>query len=359
MSLEIQAKDYLLTKGLSFSTKPNLISDPILINVTAQPTMLRKLHSNGKVALVQIYQQDGKPVNKKFYVSEEWLGKGTAVQDFKVDPNVIVAGAAEPECGDDFKVDEEEPIPKVVKEEVVQVEIQERSDPTACNVLNTESAHAALYTKCYESIRAKLKFNKDDSSYKNLSKLYTLSEKEKHFMAALFTMYGEARGTRPPEENMASILFVLENRLSYAKSKGHTNANLLDVAVQNSQFSMFNPSDPNWKAAITADSTKMAAAIKVYAQRKSTFAKHSITNDVYHYATAGLCKSKNPPDWALTKVKTTVKEKVIVTEKLKARANVNVNGHNIVHHYYFKDVPWTFNPNNRYKTYAEQEGLIK
>jgi hypothetical protein len=314
---------FLLTHPLNFSEVPGRAG--VQISVGAQPTLMKRLSSENGVTRVQIFQENGKAVNKIRYLSEHWFEQGTSLSNFEIDPNKIIADVNDPDCDEEAINDETN---------------------RACAVLDTQSSDVNLYTHCYETIHRKLNIKGSDSAYVTISKLYTLPENQQRFMAMLLTMYGEARGTKPPELHMASIMRIIDNRLRIAKQR-HLESTELDVVLQNSQFSMFNPRDPNWKAAITANSEKMMNALNTYATQ-STYAfgtKRSGNNgdNVFHYMTSSLFNSGNI-SWATRPIEVTVNNTV-----LKSRNA----------HVFFDNIPWSFSPSNRYKEYAHKKGLVK
>lgn len=315
---------FLLTHPLNFSEAPGRAG--VQINVGSQPTLMRRLSSENGITKVQIFQENGREVNKIRYLGERWFEQGTSLSQFQVDPNKIIADVNDPDCEEDKLV--------------------EASTAKACEVLDTQNSDVNLYTHCFESIQKKLKIKKSDSAYVTISKLYTLPKNQQRFMAMLLTMYGEARGTNPPELHMASVMRIVDNRMRIAREK-HPESTELDVVLQNSQFSMFNPRDPNWKAAITANSEKMMNALKTYATQ-STYAFGTKKpgykgENIFHYMTSSLYHSGNI-DWATKPIEVTVNNKV-----LKARNA----------HVFFDNIAWSFAPSNRYKEYAHKKGLIK
>ncbi len=86
---------------------------------------------------------------------------------------------------------------------------------------------------------------------KVFSAFYTLDQSERDFLATSCTAFGEARtgassyATPETRVNMAAVIKVLKNRLEKAK-KTFPDAELLDIALQNAQFTMYSPNDPNW-----------------------------------------------------------------------------------------------------------------
>lgn len=337
-NLALAQEVFLLTKSLDFSNSPGLKGARAMA-VGKQPTLMKKLSEKNGVIKVQIFQQNGKSVNKTMYVSAKWFKRGTdsKAEKFHTDPNEIVeksTKAPELEC-------EEE-------ERVVRPQPFHHGGLTggACSVLDSNSEDVELYLKCFQYIQNRLEFN-SKSAYKTLSKLYTLSPSEQKFMAMVLTMYGEARGARPTDAQMSAVMKVIENRTTKAR-ESNPESNELDVVLQDSQFSMYNPKDRNWRAALTATPEEIREAVKVFATNgagQCVSKPSSQTDDVYHYATSQLCNSRNRPDW--------IRQGQRVQMKFDG-APITSSGA----HYFYADVPWTFKPYNRYRQYAEQVGDI-
>lgn len=314
---------FLLTKSLDFASE-NGSKKVLTLRPKNQPTLIRKISESNGVMKVEVFQENGKPVSKKLSISTKWLARGTTSQGldkFIVDPNPIVQNI-NPDC-------EEEKTPVVPATE-------------SCKVLSSGDQDIEKHMECFASIQERLEFNNPTTSYKSLSKLYTLSPEEQKFMACILTMYGEARGLDPVEQQMAAVMKVVENRTKYAQNE-YSDANELDVVLQNSQFSMFNPRDPNWKKAITADPAEMRDAIRVFASKTTNMC--TAPDNVYHYATTQLCRSSNRPNWAKSSRK--------IDMEFSDLDSI-LSGHT-----FFYDIAWSFNPSNRYKEYASQNGLIK
>jgi hypothetical protein len=314
---------FLLTQPLEFSEEPG--APGTQINVLSGATLMKRLSTENGLVKVQVFQENGREVNKIRYLSEKWFNLGTSpshLSQFHIDPNVLVERLnAGPECEEDTA--------------------------KACAVLDTENSDVALYTECFEAIQNKISFKSSDSAYTSLSKLYALSESEKRFMAMILTMYGEARGTTPPEEHMAAVMKVITNRTRIAKAE-YPDATELDVVLHNSQFSMFNPRDPNWKAALKADAENMKIAIGVFVERNSykyrTSDPQISADSIFHYMSTALFNSKKKIAWASDTID------VFVNEKLVTSKNAHV---------FFDDIAWNFTPKNRYKKYAKKKGIIK
>ena len=314
---------FLLTQPLELSEEPGVPG--IQMNVLPGATLMKRLSTENGLVKVQIFQENGKEVNKIRYLAEKWFALGTSpshLSQFQIDPNVLVQRLnAGPECEEDTS--------------------------KACAVLDTESGDVALYTECFEAIKNKLSFKSSDNAYTSLSKLYALSASEKKFMAMILTMYGEARGTIPPEEHMAAVMKVIVNRTRIAQAE-YPEVNELDVVLHNSQFSMFNPGDPNWRAALKADAENMKTAISVFVERNSykyrTDDPKISADSIYHYMSTALYNSKQKIAWATDTIDLYVNEKLVSPKDA---------------HVFFDDIAWNFTPKNRYKKYAQKKGILK
>ena len=276
------------------------------------------------------------------YVSSKWLSAGTTpspVASFEIDPNVVLT-KINPQC---------KPVEKETAEAPLASAVQTKGLSPACQVLGTENPNPEAYVNCLGEIKAKLKYKDSDTASVTISKLYGLHPLEQKFMAYILTMHGEASGMRPPVPHMAGVMKTIENRLAYARKK-YPEANELDVVLQNLQFSMYNKNDPNWRRAIKASPQMMMAAITTYAKRNimsiETSPRGPEVNKVYHYATTDLCNSRSAPPWKDSRkhVKLVVDGSAVAIPK---------------GHMFFRDIPWTFSPNNNYRSYAKQEGIIQ
>lgn len=251
-----------------------------------------------------------------------------------VDPNELVKESTLPP----FHCDDEE-----------DTKISQDTKSTgACSILNAKNGgDINKFIACFDSIKEKLKITKASSPYETISKLYKLPPQEQTFMAMVLTMYGEARGTNPPGENMAAVMKVIENRTVFARKKS-PQANELDVVLQTSQFSMYNPHDDNWSLAINSSGAQIASAIKVFANRNTTYNTDRMPDNIYHYHVPGIKKQV----WMNVKnrVKVVLNGKVIADEgddpKYKSE------------HYFYEDVSWSFNINNPYRKYAKKKGFV-
>lgn len=342
---------YILTRPLEFSSSEFLVNAK-LYSVSNNPTLLKKVSEKNGIVEIKFIQINGVPNQKTVYVSSKWFSRGTQFESmipFQVDPNKVVKDFEKTNSlkhcqALENKVPEKGKILDSVKTNIAQ--------SNSCDILKETRGNYSgdqkkeMYLTCFESIKERItKPNGKKNSYKILSKLYKLPKEQQVFMAQMLTMYGEASGAMPPAEQMAAVLQIIDNRTRYAKEK-FPEANQLDVVLQNTQFSMYNPSDSNWRRALFASKEKLKLAIHVIVNRDQykmkNGSKGNFVENVYHFVTAGLCVNKNLPYWALAcrKTKPVNVNDIVLSSK---------NGH-----VFLADVPWTFNPNNRYKTYSEK-----
>lgn len=328
VSLPISAAEtLLLTKSLDFLVSPHS-NKTTRLQVGKQPTLIRLLGESGGLSEVEIFQQNGKAVNKRMFVSSKWLKRGTdsRTTDFQIDPNLMVNRDYNELLCEDPEVEED---------------IGTAKTEGNCEVLSSGSSDVAKHMKCFNHLKEKLNIRSPNSAYGAISKLYTLEPEEQKFMALILTMFGEARGTSPVQAHMAAVMKVVENRTEKA-NMSDPDLNELDIVLQDSQFSMFNPRDPNWRAAFKASANDMKNAIMVYAQKKSRSCDvipAKIDEDkVYHYATFA-------PFWAHQGKEVNMS---VDGKKLSAKGA----------HRFWAGVPWSFNSSNRYKRYARQKGLL-
>lgn len=319
----------LLTKSLNFSSSPNLKKSQIL-QVGKRPTLMRKIGESNGVTEVEVFQMNGKSVQKKLYISTKWLKKGTdqSAVEFHTDPNTIVNS-------DPFEL----MCPKVEEPSFERTSNSESSQ--GCSVLATGSTDVNAHLECFNEIKEKLHVKSPYTAYKAISKLYTLAPAEQKFMAMILTMFGEARGTNPVQANMAAVMKVIENRTNKAQ-ESDPDLNELDIVLQDAQFSMFNPRDPNWKKALKASESEMRNSIEVFATKQSRtcdVAPPKFDEDhVYHYATFA-------PYWAHQGQEVKM---LVDGEKLSSSGA----------HRFWAKVPWSFTSSNRYKRYAKKKGLL-
>jgi hypothetical protein len=278
------------------------------------------------------------------FVSSDWFEAGAkknTIIPFKLDPKKMIVKAIsyDKDCNIVPIYD-----PKVL----LKAEIEEyKKNP--CSILTQKEISKEInieevYMGCLDSIKTKLNISYKDNAYKAISKLYTLPKIEQSFMAKILTMYGEASGTKPPSEQMSAVLKVIENRTRVVK-ENYPEATELDVVLQNSQFSMFNPSDPNWRRALFADNDEIQKAIHVLAKKdeyKIKVDKKKKVDNIFHYMAKSLCDSPPPPPW-VSDCKSDTKLEINKTSL------IDKNGH-----LFFEDLKWAFNPNNRYVLYLKQ-----
>jgi hypothetical protein len=193
---------------------------------------------------------------------------------------------------------------------------------------------------CLKDIKRQISYDNDPlTQEKTIQNLYKLPRYQQDFAAAVFTGYGEGRSE--VDKEVALIFKTISNRIRYAKEKGCTNANALDVVLQRKQFSMWNKNDPNWSKAVSEDQESYSEdkqqqrMIKIFIKFKNNNYRFDPKKDlekVYHYRTKNI---STIPEWGATS---------------KARAVVKVNGTNLGAsnskvknaHYFFKSVAWSF-----------------
>lgn len=338
---------FLLSKTLEFS-KNSQFTDLKMIHAQEKGITLFKVIEKVKNILkIEVIQKNGLPANEILYISEKWFNRGTKKTEdpsfinLKLDPNQALQNINSP-----LKL----PCPGF--DETTSAIFN--SPPTICDkaLLETPSSKEA-HLQCFEFLQNKIKNkmsekNRSKRAYQAISALYELKEHEQKFLAYLLTMYGEARGTKPVKEQMAGVMKVIQNRTEYAKEKGFLDANELDVVLQNNQFSMYNVQDNNWEVALNANFEEMSDAVDVYMEKDSFQIKINQkkqtkkTDSVYHYISKMLYLSEDRPLWSLP----------------SNHVNLAVNGsvlNNSNGHVFFSNVPWTFEPTNKYKKYAEKE----
>lgn len=195
--------------------------------------------------------------------------------------------------------------------------------------------------QCFVELRKKINKESSMDYEKTIRELFKLNPYEQEFMSAVLTGYGEGRSES--EEEIAMIFKTLENRKKYAIAKDCKNANILDMALQPYQFSMWRKDDPNWPKAISLENEEFSEKkdfkrmIKIfinYREGKYKFEPLKTANRVYHYRMKNMDKEPDtPPDWGPSKI---------------ALLNLKVNKKNIgkdystSEHYFFKKVAWSF-----------------
>lgn len=345
---------YVLGKSLQFSSHKNM-SDAKVINVNSGITLFKILEQTKDTVKVEMIQKNSKSTKQILYVSKKWFNRGTSIQDdaivkFNLNPNDVIAPLSAPKK-DCPEIPAEMPVAKKI--------IPKLKTSNVCeNILENPDTTNDQYLICFKSIQDRFQDRlaekkQSKRAYNVLSGLYELSKEEQKFMAYILTMYGEARGTVPREAQMAAVMQVIKNRTRQAREKGYPEANELDTVLQNNQFSIYRTKDKNWLAGMTATSDQLADVIKVYRNvnkyvieaNKNKGKLHDVSEKVYHFISHQLNLSQERPDWA------TSKNQVAMT--VNGKGINNSNGH-----VFFQNVPWTFEPNNKYKRYAIKEGLI-
>jgi len=279
-------------------------------------TLFKIIGTKGSVTEVELIQENGREKSKKLFVSTKWLKRGTKTHTLITDPNEVMKNVDETLNGN-LDCDE----PKEITEPI-----------GSCESLTQTLSKTKLPSleNCLNSLLDKIP--KSGSAQKRLSKLYDFSDAEQEFLAHVLTAYGEARGAKPTKAQLKGVMNVVENRVSYAQQT-HPDANALDIVFQKSQFSMYNPKDGNWKAALkNANPEIMNLAIEAYIEMKTE--ESDVPSNVYHYMTTTLSKT-GKVSWA----------------KNSKKKRVQVDGSyldNNSGHVYYRDIAWSFNPRNRY-----------
>jgi hypothetical protein len=347
---------FILTDQLQFSSSQNL-TKARGISPTKEITLFKKISEKNGVTKLLLFQLNGNPRSETVYISSKWFARGTrggSIESFKVDPNNLL-NAFNKNINCEYcqaNAGEEEqatrPNPKIDNAYVTG------RGNDSCSILKSNSQNISeenneeKYLDCFDSIIKKINISYQNSAYKTISKLYLLPPEQQIFMARILTMYGEASGAIPPEEQMAAVLQVVNNRTRVAQEK-YPKINQLDVVLQNSQFSMFNPKDSNWKRALFASRDKVKEAVHVLANPAKYIMKDTKGHieNIFHFMTPNLCHYKFRPSWIKS-----------CEEKSHVKVNdVKLNSPN--GHIFFANIPWAFNPKNRYKEYARQHGGIR
>lgn len=211
---------------------------------------------------------------------------------------------------------------------------------------NAQSWNQEVLYSCLQYLRTAIGGEDDPLDHdKILRNLYLLEPHEQELMGMVLTSYGEVRGADINEAYV--VMKTLSNRVKTARERGCKNANALDAATQPWQFSVWNKKDPNWKKAVSIEEEedneeeKMRALLGVYknykanaytinAQDKKTF------DSITHFRTQDL---KDVPSWG--RAGNAIKN--IRINRKDAGANGNIK----VHHYFFKNIPWSFKYNQK------------
>lgn len=156
-----------------------------------------------------------------------------------------------------------------------------------------------------------------------------LNPTEQEFLGHIVTSIGEAGVLAPPIEEMVAIMMILENRKDYAKSKGFSNANVLDAALQPSQFSMYNRGAHHWSDALNRENSdnQTQHALDAFIKLKNTTLTPTLRR-VYHYHTNSV-----HPDW-----KTPSKVVPITLNGVSLRKSGK-------RHIFYRDIGWSFRNN--------------
>lgn len=310
---------FLLTNSLD-AYQDKISGKVVRIKPGSKPTLFRKIKESHGMVEVELIQKNGQSSNQKLFLSSYWFERGTSTNSLKP-----------------FEIDPHKVVDNINRGEAICVQNNHNLPSEKCSILKTGRNDIDDHMACFEHLKTKLLKPGHHSAYQILSRLYTLAPEEQTFMANIMTMYGEARGLHPVEKQMAAVMKVIENRTKVAKADYPNHGiNELDVVLQNSQFSMFNPKNGNWRKALRADSEDMRHAIKVYAEKQSKDCK--LGNNVCHYVAERLCHSPHAPRWT----------------KSRSEVEIGLSGHA-----FYSNVGWDFNPNNRYKQFARNQDLIE
>lgn len=189
--------------------------------------------------------------------------------------------------------------------------------------------------KCFASIKDVLSEGKrlsPDDRDKVFPEFYTkLNPIEQEFMASMVTSIGEAGVLAPPAEEMVAIMMVLKNRRDQAREKGFSDANMLDAALQNMQFSMYNKGAHHWSDALNrpnSDNQTQYAFDAFIKFKNLKLPSSSPLKDIFHYHT-----DKVAPAWKSARNMLKV---VLNGVKLKESG---------ARHLFYKDIGWTFKHN--------------
>lgn len=209
-----------------------------------------------------------------------------------------------------------------------------------------QSWNSSLLFSCLQYLRTKVGGESNPLDHDAILKnLYRLEPHEQELMGMVLTSYGEVRGADINEAYL--VMKTLSNRVKTAKEKGCKHANALDAATQAWQFSVWNKNDPNWKKAISLEleedneEEKMKAILGVYKNYKA--GTYTVNNqdkktfdNITHFRTQNLT---NVPDWGRA-------HNAIKTIRINGK-DAGASGNMKVHHYFFKNIPWSFKYNNK------------
>ncbi len=194
-------------------------------------------------------------------------------------------------------------------------------------------------------VKKSLDENKSLDREKFLKALYSLSPKERDFIALTFTAQGESGIITPPLGEMMIIMKALENRRNNANNKiakknEKANIELLDVALQPFQFSMYNEKDSGWKTVLLSGKSNIKNeknAIDAFLKMKDPNTK-ILPSNITHYVANYLynkSKKKGEKRWYLKEKKTKVK--VFIDNDKKG---TDLKGKNGVEHFFYSDMNW-------------------
>lgn len=254
------------------------------------------------------------------------------------DSNPEPAVAAEPVTDDDLISPDEKNVPVVT---------DNTKWKPGCEVLADESKIKSQDSKqlfqCIRSIQSAIDKGARDSkgrlirsaTFKNLYS--RLNKQEQKFAAYIFTAHGEASSLAvrnpPKHEEMIAVMKVLDNRMNASNNNRRATRkpfNQLDVALDRSQFSMYNSNDPNWRRVLDIDRREnFSVAIHSYIKYlKGDLQPKPEVDRVYHYHTNYVS-----PAWKVRSKKVNV-----------SVDGAWVNGTSRVQHLFYRDIAWSRNP---------------
>lgn len=168
----------------------------------------------------------------------------------------------------------------------------------SCEVLNVKpntQEHYDQIVTCFNNLREVIKKAGTDK-YGNLNRdltfkaLFTeLNKKEQRFMAMVMTSFGEAGILSSfGEQEITTVMKVIDNRTQMAREQKGNKISELDVALEPSQFSMYNANKNHWKEALNTNQKHkwMQRSLKAYINYQSTKfePKPDVDEMVYYHA---------------------------------------------------------------------------
>ncbi len=208
---------------------------------------------------------------------------------------------------------------------------------------NLKSSDTRKLFQCIRSIQAAINRGARDSRGRlDRSKVFKnlygrLNKQEQKFAAFIFTSHGEASSLAvrnpPKHEEMIAVMKVIDNRMNASNNNRRATRkpfNQLDVALDRSQFSMYNKNDPNWRRVLDIDRREnFNVAIESFIKyQQGNLQPKPEVDRVYHYHTNYVS-----PNW-----KSNSKRVAISVD------GKTVNGTSRVKHYFYRDIAWSRNP---------------